>query len=234
MSPIRAVLSKICGASVASNRPRERDSGLGFHGDQYLLNLTAVLLERSDLFVETGTNVGQTAKYVADRHQNIRVLSCEPDGESFAQAVDRLGAYDRVELHNERSQEFLPRALERDFEAATFFLDAHGDGFEWPLRLEIDLLTAKLSEAVILIDDFRVPGKSRFSYDAYDGQECSLAYVREALDDGNEYTLIYPDYEVRTSTHHPLRGYGLLLMNRGPELVPDQLLENFRVVDSPV
>lgn len=232
MSPIRAVLSRICGASAAGHLPRERESDLGFHGDQYLLNLTAVLLERSDLFVEIGTNVGQTAQYVADRHQNVRVLSCEPDAESFAQAVDRLGAYDRVELHNERSQAFLPRVLERDFNTATFFLDAHGNGFDWPLRFEIDLLTANLSEAVIIIDDFRVPGNPRFSYDAYDGQECSLTYVRDALDDGSEYTLIYPDYGVRTSTHHPLRGYGLLLMNRGTELVPDQLLENFRVVDS--
>lgn len=227
---VEDVVSTVCRSGDWGNYPPRRSSDLGFHGDQYLLNLIDVPLETSDTFIETGTNRGRTLRYVAERYGHLEAVSCEPDPDSYRRAVAALKDYEDVTVSNELSQEFLPNVIsEYEGELPTIFLDAHGPGFEWPLRFEIDLITTELTEAAILIDDFRVPGRSGFEYDAYDGQECSLDYIRGDMNRKRDYRIVYPDYSVKTSSYHPLRGYGLLLMNCKEDMIPGPLLENFVV-----
>jgi hypothetical protein len=85
---------------------------IGFHGDQYLLNLVHFLLLESQYFIETGTRRGVTLKYVADGYKNLKLLSCEPNKDFFSIAESRLKGYDNCKIFNKTSQKFLPMVLD--------------------------------------------------------------------------------------------------------------------------
>jgi len=189
------------------NLPVNRDSDLGFHGDQYLLNIVDPVLDSSSILIETGTNVGQTLRYVADRYPKLPSVSCEPDQKSYQQALDRLAEYDQSKVIHGKSQKILDEmiGLIGDQDLPFFFLDAHGNGFKWPLKYEIRTITSTVQQGVILINDSLVPGRPQFTFDEYDQQICSIEYIRDELEDSHDYTFIYPAYRARTSNHHPLR-----------------------------
>lgn len=227
---LKETLSKMWGVGSLCNYPSRTNSDLGFHGDQYLLNIISIPLEQSDVYIETGAHIGKTLSYVASRFPHLRSFSCEPDTSSYANAREVEDNHQNVTITNEPSQEFLPRILEVNMEYPTIFLDAHGHGFQWPLQFEVATITSRLDQAAILIDDFKVPGRPEFGYDRYDGQSCSMEYIESEMHPANEYQVIYPAYRVKTSPHHPLRGYGLILMNCS-DVIPSQILENFTVID---
>ncbi|MCK4873135.1 MAG: hypothetical protein KAS72_10455 [Phycisphaerales bacterium] len=195
---------------------------VGFHGDLYLLELVEVILSRCLLFVETGANVGSTVSYVAGKHPDLRCLSCEPDAAAFRHVIENTADSPNVKISNETSDSFLrnllaePDAREGD---VLFWLDAHGYGFDWPLRDEVALITSRLARAYMLIDDFRVPGLDCFGYDRHEEQVCSLEFIESRLDDAHQYRVYYPAYTDRTSSHHPLRGWGLIEFGHTDELV---------------
>jgi len=167
-----------------------------------------------EVFIETGSNVGSTLAYVARSYPHVKCFSCEPNPKTFPCAQQNTNDLPNVYLFNEKSQQFLER-IQREYphlleKSILFWLDAHGYGFEWPLRDEIYFITRYFRKVFILIDDFKVPGLDCFGYDTYQGQECSFEYIKDALNPKIEYTLYYPNYIERTSRHHPLRGWGLL------------------------
>jgi len=166
---------------------------VGFHGDKYLLALA----------------------YVARTYPQVTCISCEPDEKAFGLAVKHTKNLPNVTIYNATSQEFteqLSLKAEQFFERTVlFWLDAHGYGFEWPLKEELAFITTVFKRGYILIDDFRVPGQDQFTYHQYDGQVCSFNYVQKALNPNVAYKLYYPDYDECTSRHHPLMGWGLLM-----------------------
>jgi len=201
---------------------------VGFHGDTYLSDLVDTITKEVNVFVETGTNVGSTIAYVARTYPHIRCLSCEPDIEAFQYAMKNTAGLSNVTIYNETSQEFLSRIKRQHaelFEQNTlFWIDAHGYGFKWPLKEEIAFITTNFKAANILIDDFKVPGLDCFAYDEYQGQECSFDYIKNSINLKLNYNIYYPNYTERTSKHHPLRGWGLIVFGHGHELkIPDSL-----------
>lgn len=200
---------------------------VGFHGDEYLVSLAEDLAGKSKVFVETGSNVGSTLAYVARNYPWLRCLSCEPDRSAFEQAKKNAGKYGNVFLFNGTSQEFINHLIEHEpriFSQSCFFwLDAHGYGFEWPLKNELEFITGKFDSAYILIDDFKVPGRPDFVYDEYQGQICSYDFVKDALNPSRTYQLYYPTYKDKTSKHHPLCGWGLLVFGHDDFQIPEQL-----------
>jgi len=208
---------------------------LGFHGDQYLLNLVNFLLLESDFYIETGTRRGVTLKYVADGYKNLRLFSCEPNKEFFAIAEAKLRGYSNCKIYNETSQNFIPKILDTydlNENLSFFFLDAHGKGFEWPLRQEIEQITHRLRKAIILIDDFKVPNNPQFVYDVYDGQECKMSFIQDKLNAKRDYELIYPKYKIKTSNYPHFLGYIVILMGLNVEEIniPNQLFENYNKI----
>lgn len=185
----------------------------GFHGDLHLQRVVREVASRSTAFVETGTNSGSTLHYVARTYPHLACFSCEPDDEAFAAACRHLDAFPAVRVQHATSQGFLGRCLDTIAdERVMFWLDAHGWGFPWPLREELSTITTRLDRAAIFIDDFRIPHLPQFEFDiAADGSVCDFAHVRPALSPARAYTLVYPNYTERTSTHHPLCGWGLIL-----------------------
>lgn len=209
---------------------------VGFHGDQYLLEFAGRLLKDANVFIETGTNVGTTLAYVARAYPHLRCISCEPDLPAFIEAIKHTNDLSNVFLFNESSQQFTAHLYSRFGSLldgrTVFWLDAHGYGFEWPLRDEIAYITANFSSAYILIDDFKVPGLDMFGYDQYNGQICSFEYIQPSLNQQREYSLYYPAYTEKTSAHHPLRGWGLIRYgDDAPFSIPDDLIGKIRMAE---
>ncbi len=205
----------------------------GFHGDEYLLCLVAHLIGKSKVFIETGSNVGSTLAYVARNNPQVRCLSCEPDQSAFEQASANVGKYGNVALFNHTSQQFINHISKHESwvfsEHCFFWLDAHGYGFEWPLKAELEFITKKFSSGYVLIDDFKVPGREDFIFDEYRGEICSYDYVKGALNPEKTYKLYYPIYQDRTSKHHPLCGWGLLVFGHDDFIIPEQLVEKMEL-----
>ena len=205
----------------------------GFHGDLYLLELVDVIARSCDYFIETGTNAGSTLAYMARTYPDMSCISCEPDRKAFQCAKRNTQGLPNVRIYNEISQNFIKR-IEREYpqilrEDVLFYLDAHGYGFEWPLREEIGFITTMCHSAFVLIDDFKVPELDCFGYDEYEGQICSFDYIEDVLAPGLRYNVYYPSYTKRTSVHHPLRGWGLLDVGHHDELnLPESLQDKLR------
>jgi hypothetical protein len=219
--------------SYAQKQPPCREMSqfidIGFHGDVYLLRLVEHLAEKNKVFIETGANVGSTLAYVARSYPWIRCLSCEPDPAVFVQTKINSGKYGNVSLFEGTSQQFIEHLSKHEkrifSEQCFFWLDAHGYGFEWPLKNELKFITGRFDSGCILIDDFKVPGREDFIYDEYQGQICSYDYVKDALNQARDYQLYYPTYKEKTSRHHPLCGWGLLVFGHEDFCIPNELAD---------
>jgi hypothetical protein len=208
----------------------------GFHGDKYLLQLVDTLVTDCLAFIETGTNVGSTLAYVARTYPHLQCFSCEPDQGAFQEALKNTTGLDNVWLYNETSQQHIERLKAEQptlfTQKVLFWLDAHGYGFEWPLREEIAFITHHFTRPYILIDDFKVPDLDIFLYDEYQNQVCSFDYIQQSINPDLTYRLYYPAYTDKTSQHHPLRGWGLLEYgDQQPLILPETLVERVRQVE---
>jgi predicted O-methyltransferase YrrM len=183
----------------------------GFHGDHYLLDLVATLMPACLAMIETGSNVGTTARYTAQTYPHIMVYSCEPDPTACKAAQKTVQPYSNAHVFKQLSPDFLywvhKKFPQLDHSLNFYFLDAHDYGYVWPLKEEIRFITGQVEHAIILIDDAQVPNQPQFKYSAYDGQVCDIEYILDALTPGKRYTITYPIYQERTSPHHPLTGY---------------------------
>lgn len=198
----------------------------GFHGDKYLIDLIdkLVLDCKINTFIETGANVGSTLRFFSKKYPDIDCFSCEPDKKAFEIALNQTRELENVKLMNLTSEDFLKtkdcKAIANDPDAVVlYWLDAHGYGFEWPVQEEFDFIFTSKSRNIVLIDDYLVPECEEFGYDIYDAQICSHEFIFSKRTDNN-FELYYPEYSDRTSSFHPLRGWGLYFVNtRSPESI---------------
>jgi hypothetical protein len=197
---------------------------LGFHGDIYLLQIIDLLVEGGKVkyFIETGTNQGRTLTYFASKYKHVECFSCEASKKAFSIAVNTCKRLNNIVLKNSLSQDFFVWSKKHHsdiFKQPTlFWLDAHGCGFTWPLQTEIEFITNNFKHCYVIIDDFKVPDNLNFEYDEYKSQICSHKYIKNDIHWDN-YELYYPAYTERTSTFHPLKGWGLYIYG-----MPDPLL----------
>jgi hypothetical protein len=203
----------------------------GFHGDTYVMELADLLIGRSAAFVETGLLAGTTSLYVGRKH-GLPVYSCEPDPQARAFASTRCRDLPNVTISDLSSPEFLHALYEEHPELAkglvTFWLDAHGYGFKWPLVDEVRFITSTLESGFVMIDDFRVPGRPEFGFDRYRKQVCDLDFIRPGLAP-REYALVMPTYREKTAPVHGLRGVGVLVFGVDDFALPEGLGDAFSV-----
>ena len=208
-------------------------SPIGFHGDRYLMEMAGSCLLQVEQFIETGANVGSTFCYVAKQNTHLHAYSCEPGKEAFEHVRKNARPYNNTSLFNTSSIPMLKNLVQDDPDIVNrdtvFWLDAHGNGFQWPLREEVAFITSHFTCAYIFIDDFRVPGIDEFKWDEYGGQSCSFDYIKDAITPGLTYSLYYPTYREKTSLHHPLVGWGLIEFGHDWELkIPGSLHDKMR------
>lgn len=180
-----------------------------FHGDSVLQTIVDEIIERCGIstFVETGTFVGDTTKYVASRHPDLRVYTCEINPRWYELARRLCQGLDNIEFFQGESPLFLKRLRNTLLSKKTlFWLDAHWGDF-WPLFDETEVIST-LPAYVVFVDDFEVPDRPVFQYDTYHGTKNCLAVHRWLLGD----RCFVPDYDPDAQCKNPV-GYGVFFKN---------------------
>lgn len=162
-------------------RPQLRRSWGGpFNGQQYRTRIYRDLIRTIGFstIVETGTFRGTTTTLLAQA--GIPVYTVEAHPRYFTYARLRLRHYRHVNLSRGDSRSFLKRLADDPMfprSRVLFYLDAHWED-DLPLRDELEIIYGHWSEAVVMIDDFEVPGTG-YTYDDYGaGKALTLDYLR--------------------------------------------------------
>jgi hypothetical protein len=129
--------------------------------------------------VETGTYRGSTTAFLAS-HSGLPVHTVEALPRFFRYAKLRLRHHPTVRLACQDSREFLNQ-LARDphfpQQNVFFYLDAHWYE-DLPLREEVELVARTWKGAVVMIDDFEVPGDPGYAFDDFGpGKRLCLDYL---------------------------------------------------------
>jgi len=241
--------------SIARNYLRAFHPGFaGLHGDRILRTLVRRLVNRYGITacIETGTYQGETAIFLARLNPSLPVYTCEIDGLAYEAASARFVDFANIMISRSSSPSFLKDLIDAKCcgELPLFWLDAHWLEY-WPLRDELALITNQPHAAVIMIDDFEVPGKPQFGFDSTADYEagagvsepiaCGTDYVRPALNSGATYTIWLPAYHRKQAFPfwdlRPLRGYSLIIMNSpslSSSLEEDPFLRRFFELQGPL
>jgi hypothetical protein len=163
----------------------ERGGG-PFNGQQARVALFESILAKSSpaIIVETGTYLGSTTEYLAAT--KLPVYSVESDRCAYGFAKARLWRRHNVHLKRGDSraalQEWLDGPLHNHSSGpALFYLDAHWSS-DLPLGEELAVIFDRCGDAIVMIDDFRVPFDSGSGYDDYgDGKVLVPAYIEPAV-----------------------------------------------------
>jgi hypothetical protein len=113
-----------------------------------------------DLFVETGTYLGNTANWAAGCFKEVVTVEASP---SYAEKARIRFAGTNVRVVEGSSASVLPTALSACSANAMFWLDAHwcggktaGSGSECPFFEEMKVINARKADDVVLLDDARL------------------------------------------------------------------------------
>lgn len=141
-----------------------------------------------DTVIETGTFKGGTAVLFSLLFDRVHTI--EISQEFYQQATENLTDYPNVHCHLGSSEivlrEILPTLKDKPL---IFYLDAHWEN-HWPLLEELEEISKTHKDnCIIVIDDFKVPGRKDIRYDKYGNHECSYNYIKDQLNK------IYSAYE---------------------------------------
>ncbi len=134
--------------------------------------------------VETGTYLGTTTEFMARIGLPVYTVESQPRNYGFARA--RLRRFPNVTIHFGDSRTALrsffdgPLSSKRN-KTIFVYLDAHWNE-DLPLAEEIDIIFSFCRSAVVMIDDFQVPGDPGYTYDDFgEGKALTPAYVETAV-----------------------------------------------------
>lgn len=164
-------------------RPRHRASWGGpFNGQRGRQVMFLEIVERVgfDAIVETGTYRGTTTAYLHES-TGLPVHTVELKPRHYRYARTRFAFTSGISVHPGDSRDFLRRYARMSGGALTgklfFYLDAHWDG-PFPVRDEILLIATAFPNAVMMIDDFKVPDDAGYAYDENgDGTALTPEYI---------------------------------------------------------
>ena len=202
---------------------QKNNGTFGIQGDNVMRNLIQLISEEyaPTSIVETGTYKGHTTSLFAKIFPSIPIYSCEIVVENYLEAKINTKNKQNIKIFNQSSPEFLKEIIHKGLVGKNplFFLDAHWLNY-WPLADELKIISTQLRTAIIIIDDFKVPGDLRFEYDHYDQTSCSVDALKPALNKKNSYLLLLPKYTLKDAyqkdtPHHPLLvGHAILFQNQ--------------------
>ena len=134
--------------------------------------------------VETGTFHATTTEHLAEA--GLPVYTMEANHTNFGFALRRLIWRRNVTMRLCDSRAGL-RSLfggplrRRLADTVFFYLDAHWNE-DLPLAEEIDIIFTHCAAAIVLIDDFEVPGDAGYGFDDYgEGRALTAAYIDEQV-----------------------------------------------------
>ena len=163
-------------------KPELKNSlGGPFNGQSYRQRIFQELLKTVtfDTIVETGAYLGTTTEYFSTTGLPIYTVEINPRFWGYTSARTRSKRR-QIRLFLDNSPDFL-RGLANNpaFLPAKpfFYLDAHWYN-HLPLAEELEIIFQKWCEAVVMVDDFQVPGTD-YTYDDYGpGKALTLDYLK--------------------------------------------------------
>lgn len=127
--------------------------------------------------LETGTHKAETTVGLARLFP--RVFTIEVQAHYFLESKAALAGCAHVTARLGNSPAVLREILPQFSYPLFAFLDAHWQAY-WPLRDELAQLLAVKRPKLIMIHDFKVPGRD-FGFDSYPGGACCLDYIGDLL-----------------------------------------------------
>lgn len=133
--------------------------------------------------IETGTFRGITTEWLAEI-TSTPIYTCEKNKRYFLQSQRRLEKLLNVHLALQDSRDFIKQIAGIDDisqKRVLFYLDAHWEQ-DLPLREEISIIFDLFKHPCVIVDDFKVPFDSGYSYDDYGkGKVLSLEILEGLL-----------------------------------------------------
>lgn len=155
--------------------------GFAMNGMTSRLEATRQIIHALEIerIIETGTFRGTTAEWFAQFGLPLETVEIARRYHAFSQA--RLAKFKNVELLLNSSVPFLKERIARGAVAKDsrqlFYLDSHWENY-LPLREELELIFGHYTNAVVLVDDFKVADDEGYGFDHYaPDKELTLAYV---------------------------------------------------------
>jgi hypothetical protein len=169
-----------------------------------------------DRALETGTYRGSSTRFLSD------VVGCPVE---TVENNPRFYTFSRLRLYLEPAVRMVlgdSRAFLRDHaarpragsETVLIYLDSHWHA-DLPLREELQIIANSWPRAVVMIDDFQVPGDPGYGYDDYGHGKVLTEEYLPAADLGG-WQLLWPKASSDEETGHK-RGTAILA---GPEVAP--------------
>lgn len=165
----------------------EEQNAKGYEGDEYVHKELTKLVKQFKIrnIVETGTYKGHTTNRLSDL---AHVVSFEKNIENYKEARKNYPKLEILCIDSVRGlQIMLP------LHNALFFLDAHWKGT--PLLQELNMIREYKLKPVIVIHDFKVPGRDDLGFDSYDGQDYTWEWIKPSIEAiyGKDYEYYYND-----------------------------------------
>lgn len=152
-----------------SYRPNVRNSWGGpLNGQEERRALVRALARAADfdVVIETGTYRGTSTEFFSAVF-GVPVETVEGDPRLHAYSRRRLAFDPKVTVSLGDSRAFLRRLATERADATPFvYLDAHWAD-DLPLREELEIIAGTWQKAVVMVDDFAVPGDPGYGYDDY-------------------------------------------------------------------
>jgi hypothetical protein len=157
--------------------PKSRHSwGGAFNGQEFRQKIFQQIISafEFDYIVETGTFRGTTTRFMS-RHFSKDIYTVESNRRSYGYSKLRFLFNSSIRVSHGDSRTFLRNlAVTSNFPLKTifFYLDAHWHE-DLPLLEELECIFTTCPQAVVMIDDFKVPDDDGYGYDEY-GSDHSL------------------------------------------------------------
>ncbi len=162
---------------------------LGFYAFNYAPELIPLFADLKKNFniqcaVETGTFRGGTT--VAFSLLFDEVYTIEINEDTYVDSKKRLDEFSNTQCLFGSSEKVISELLPSLQDKRTlFYLDAHWNA-HWPLLLELEEIgKTHKDNCIVVIDDFKVPGRWDIGYDYYATSdkinECSFEYIHSTL-----------------------------------------------------
>lgn len=161
-------------------------NALGFEGDTILAETVSALCKKNKItwIIETGTFRGATTRHLAtmaERVDTVEVLATNQNlaieaTKDLQNVTHHLGSSDVV------LEDILKAYNKKGARPNLFcFLDAHWQDHN-PLLNELAVLAKYNWKPIILIHDFKVPGRPELGYDQYGSIVYEWEWIREAVE----------------------------------------------------
>ena len=167
--------------------PHYRDSwGGAFNGQAFRQQIFLELINAINIsaIVETGSFRGTTTEYLHKRSQ-LPVYTVEIHPRNYGYVKIRFLFSKGIFPVKNDSRSFLRQLLANTTlkeKTIFFYLDAHWDE-DLPLTDECQIIFENCHQAVVMVDDFKVPGDEGYGFDDYGhGRELSLKLLAPLIE----------------------------------------------------